>query len=347
MPDFLSALELAAGFYREIVAPLAQGVAHSAALLGAGSEVLGYDTPRSTDHDWGPRVQLFATGPAIPELRRRIEAALPATYSGWPTRIGSDRHPIGHRVEVLELGAFLVDQLGVDATGPIGTAEWLRVPQQQLLGIVRGRVYADPEGVLADVRRRLRYFPDDVWRYLLASQWRRLAQEEPFVGRTAEVGDELGSRVIAGRQVRDCMRMAFLLQRTYWPYVKWLGTVYAELPLSASLTPHLVAATAATDAVRREAALVSAYETLARQQNALGITPEVDATARRFFTRPYQVLDADRFADACRESITDPVLRELPLIGSVDQWVDSTDVLSGPIAADTRLIYAALMPVRR
>ena len=32
---------------------------YAAALVGGGSQVLGYDTPMSTDHDWGPAVTLF------------------------------------------------------------------------------------------------------------------------------------------------------------------------------------------------------------------------------------------------------------------------------------------------
>lgn len=47
------------------------------------------------------------------------------------------------------------------------------------------------------MREAVAWYPDQVWRWLLACQWRRLAQEEPFVGRAAEVGDEFGSRVLA------------------------------------------------------------------------------------------------------------------------------------------------------
>src|SRR6266508_6574753 len=54
---------------------------------------------------------------------------------------------------------------------------------------------------------RFAWYPDQVWRWLLACQWRRLDQEEPFVQRTAEAGDDLGSAVIAARLVRDTIRV--------------------------------------------------------------------------------------------------------------------------------------------
>nr|WP_309505012.1 hypothetical protein [Streptomyces sp. KM273126] len=63
MPAFIPGLELSRRFYTEAVRPLLEEVApatpHSAARIGSGSEVLGYDTARSTDHEWGPRLQLF------------------------------------------------------------------------------------------------------------------------------------------------------------------------------------------------------------------------------------------------------------------------------------------------
>jgi len=46
---------LAARYYGEVVWPLldrhAPGLPHAAALIGWGSEVLGFDSPRSTDHN--------------------------------------------------------------------------------------------------------------------------------------------------------------------------------------------------------------------------------------------------------------------------------------------------------
>jgi hypothetical protein len=42
------------------------------------------------------------------------------------------------------------------------------------------------------------------------------------------------------------------------------------------------------------------------------------------------VLGAGRFVEACLAKVQDPWLRKLDLIGAIDQFVDSTDVLSNP-----------------
>jgi hypothetical protein len=63
MPVFVSGLNLSRRFFREVVRPLLANafpaVRYAAALLGPGSEVLGFDTEMSVDHDWGPRVFVF------------------------------------------------------------------------------------------------------------------------------------------------------------------------------------------------------------------------------------------------------------------------------------------------
>jgi hypothetical protein len=57
---------------------------------------------------------------------------------------------------------------------------------------------------------------------------------------------------------------------------------------------------------------------------------------RQFQERPFRVLSADRFADACLGRVAAPTLRGLPLVGSVDQFADSSDVLSDPRRARRR-----------
>lgn len=349
---FLPGIGLSLRYYAEVVRPLLDehlaGVPHSAALLGPGSEVLGYDTGRSTDHDWGPRVLVFlAADDAARHVRRlddTLAQRLPETFRGHPTRYAvtadAGGHP-RHRVVVAGLGAWLEGQLGFDPGTGITTLDWLATPTQRLAETTAGAVFHDGLGELERVRERLAWYPPDVWRYLLACQWARIGQEEAFVGRCGEVGDELGSAVVAARLVRDVMRLCLLMARRYPPYTKWLGTAFAELPAAIGLRPTLSGALAAPDWRTREHHLCVAYETVATMHNALGSTEPLEPVVRPFFDRPFRVIGAARFARALRGTITDPALRDLPPTGAIDQLVDSTDGL-GDLRLLRRIVAAQL-----
>jgi hypothetical protein len=343
VPTFVPGLALAAATYREAVRPVLDdafpGLVHSAALIGPGSEVLGYDTARSTDHDWGPRVQLFVS-PAdadrhAHDVVETLRERMPASVAGWSTN--------GHGVEVHDLDAWLSSQLGVDPRNGMRARDWLAVPTQLLLQATAGAVFHDGLGQLEPIRAALTWYPDDVWRYVLACQWGRISEEEAFPGRCAETGDDLGSRVVTARLVRDLMRLALLIERRYPPYSKWLGTAFSQLRSAPTLGPVLSDALTAVDWPRREDALCAAYEQLARDHNRLGLAEPVEPTVRLYYDRPFRVLAAGRFADATRRAITDlEVVALPPHIGAVDQFVDSTDVLS---AADrARVAATALHP---
>jgi hypothetical protein len=335
-------LELSRGFYQEVVRPLLGDVPHSAGLLGWGSDVLGYDTERSTDHGWGPRLLVFVDrGIDRGRLAVTLGAGLPETYSGWPVRFGWDQVPVQHWVMVTTLSNWLREQVGVDASAGMSTVDWLVTPQQRLLGVVAGAVYSDDGGILGAVRERLAWYPDDEWRWLLACQWHRLAQEEAFVARTAEVGDDLGSSVVAGRLVREVMRLALLLERRYVPYSKWLGTAFARLPHLDDLPAQLSSAVTAPSTGVREDALAAAYMALAERHDRASLTERLPPTIGNYHSRPARVLMADRFTDALLATVDDAALRRLPLIGAIDQHTDSTDLLDDPrVFRRTASLYA-------
>jgi hypothetical protein len=345
---FESGIELNRRFYDDVVGPIMAPWVHSAALVGWGSDVLGYDTERSTDHGWGPRLQVFVGEGDAPAARTALDADLPETFAGRPVRYGWDEWPVRHHVDIAPIGTWLHGQLGYNASeSNVSTLDWLVTPQQKLLEVVRGAVYHDGLGTLEPLRAELAYFPDDVWAWMLACQWRRVWQEEPFTGRTAEVGDEIGSRLLAARLAREAMRLHFLYAREYWPYTKWFGTAYARLPDAADVLPSLNDAVAATDFPTREKALTRVYETMARMHNNSGLPFVDDPTVRPFYGRPFLVPQSDRFVDACLAAVTDELLRPLPLVGSIDQFVDSTDVLSRPDdAVRLRAMYEAGSPRR-
>lgn len=351
---FLPGIELCRAFYHEVVAPIVAeafpALAYAAALIGPGSEVLGFDSERSTDHHWGPRLLLFLSNADhvahAQALYDTLAQRLPVSFRGYPTNWGPpdeygvcllqavEQGPVAHRVDVEPLGAWLRDVLGFDPRNGVDLADWLLTPSQRLLSVTAGAVYHDDPGDLTRVRDALAWYPHDVWLYLIAAAWSRIADGESFPGRTAEVGDHLGSRVATARLAREVMRLCLLLERRYPPYAKWLGTAFAQLPIASVVGPALEAACAATTWPEREAQLVTAYKAVAALHNASGNTAPLDPDPRPYWSRPYRVLMAGRFAGATHAAIQDERVRALPRrLGSIDHLTDNTAVLEQPTLA--------------
>ena len=350
MAEFIPGLELSGQYYWEAVRPILDAdypdLAHSAGLIGAGSEVLGFDTEMSADHNWGPQVILYLSeadhARLAGELHEMLGYKLPFSYRGYATHFerapeepgtlvpgSASRRPIHHLVHITTLHAFVKRHTGVDLEEVLTILDWLTLPEQKLRALVSGAVYHDGLNVLEPMRERFAYYPHDVWLYLLSAQWQRIGQEEPFVGRAGTVGDEVGSVVIAARLVHDIMQLCFLMEKQYAPYSKWFGSAFAQLDCAGRLTPVLERVLRSAGWQEREQCLIEAYEMAAAMHNALGITEPVPARVSRFHNRPFLVIQGGDIASAIWDAIDDAEVLALPYgLGKIDQYVNSTDVLS-------------------
>src|SRR5258708_5060556 len=202
MPEFVRGLDLNWAFYREAVQPLLTerfpDLAYAAALIGDGSDVLGYDTPRSTDHEWGPRLLLFLPDGSHPELGVAIEdvlrAELPVAFGGYPTSFGPRdgqgvRLPVAgaagqvtHHVDIWTLRTFTRAQLGIEPGQPLRAIDWLALPEQMLLQVTGGGGFPHWLGGLNSQRERLRSYPHPPPPFLLARPARRPPQIQPLLG---------------------------------------------------------------------------------------------------------------------------------------------------------------------
>ena len=348
VPKFVPGLKLSRLFYRKIVQPILDrefpGLRYSAALIGWGSEVLGFDTPMSRDHHWGPRVLLFLSTQDYPGFHEQIERVLsnnlPSEFLGYSTNFSKPepngvRHPeqlatgpVNHMIQIYTPSGFLRTRLGFDVSQTISVFDWLTFPQQRLLELTSGEVFHDGIGELKNIRKRFSYYPRDIWLYLLAAQWIRISQEEAFVGRTGDVDDELGSQIVGTRIVRELMKLSFLLERQYAPYSKWLGSAFSKLKIAKSLKPLLVEVLSAPNWKLREQWLSKAYSIVVKKQNSLRITKALSVDTTNYFGRPYLVIHADEIAIAIMQAIRDPEVRKIRTrVGAIDQFTDSTDVI--------------------
>jgi hypothetical protein len=346
----MSGGELARRFHADVVAPLlAQAMprlGYAAGRLGSGSDVLGLDDAMSRDHDWGCRLTLVvdeADRDAVPHVAELLDRELPGSYRGHPVRFpvtwDSSRT---HNVDVATVAGFATGRLGVDPTGGMPVLDWLVLTGQSVLEVIAGPVFTDRTTELAPLRAALRWYPPDIERYVLAAGWGRLSQEMPMVGRTAERGDELGSRLLCARLADDLMWLAFAVSRRWPPYAKWRGTAFRSLDVAREAAGPLAAAATAPDWRDRESGLAGACEVLLNAQRARGL-PAPASAVTRFWDRPYRTVD-DAVSQVLLADITDPQVTGLPAsIGSIEQWVGSVDFLSSPARrAALRAAYVAL-----
>jgi hypothetical protein len=363
MPEFIKGRELSRIFYDEAVRPLLNehfpDLPHTAGCFGNGSDVLGFDTEMSRDHDWGPTVHLILYDEDInkvDDIREIMATKLPVEIRGYSTHFGhhdsdgtqvmnapTDGH-INHRVHVQTLRKYMAQHLNWNINHELDTADWLSFPSQVLRSIKDAWVHHDSSGEWTAMRDKLAWYPHDVWLYLMAASWIRISQEDHLMGRAGDVGDELGSHLIASRLIRDIMFLCCLQERQYAPYPKWFGTAFQQLECAANLTPILWRVQLGDTWQVREQALCEAGEYIARKHNALQITESIEETASQFFDRPFRVLHTMGADRVLLNAITDPEVKritELPsIIGSIDHFSDSTDLRSHLVwRAKIRTLY--------
>lgn len=347
MKRFISGLELSEKAYEKVIRPLLEEhyphLVYSAARLGKGSEILGFDDQISMDHDWGVKLQLFLKPEDIKlkeELLKLFSVSLPEKIEGILTNfseLGTDgsavlkkrenNEKINHGIEITTIQTYFKIFLGLDPHQILSAIDWLVIPEQRLLSLTQGKVFYDQLN-LNEIRKKFAYYPYDVWLFILMSQFKLIAEEEPFVGRTGFRNDDMGSRLIATRQVQRIMQLVFYLEKKYTPYSKWFGTAFTQLQSAPKLLPILEYVLEAKDWKKREKYLSQAYEMVVEEFNKLHITKYFEPKVKKFWSRPFDVIDSHEISNALKEKIQDKKLLKIgKMIGKIDQITNSVDIL--------------------
>ena len=175
--NFIPGLQLSAAFYADAVAPLMRthfpDVQYAAARIGPGSDVLGFDDARSTDHFWGPLLHLFLREEdythCAEQINQTLATELPLHVLGFPTNFrpfaGEEAHlghlghmqavsspPVNHGVMLATVSGYFRGYLGVDPLQTLAPIDWLVMSEQHLLMLTRGAVFHDAPGQLTQAR---------------------------------------------------------------------------------------------------------------------------------------------------------------------------------------------------
>jgi Domain of unknown function (DUF4037) len=323
---FIPGLELNEGFFHDVVSPILKRerptLRYSCGLLGYGSDVLGFDTAVSMDHNWGPRLQIFIAQQDFPataeDLNALLRDRLPTEYRDFPTNFtlpGYDgtqsmepaaAPPVNHLIEIATVPEYFSRYLGIDAAKEPTPSEWTSLADQKLLEVTSGRVFHDGLDELNAARARFAVLPRAALLERLMRLWKSVEEDEPLVGRTAALRTLDGTKILAARLVETCMKICMYLEGRYIPYRKWLYRAFEMTHAYAGVHPLCMDVLFDNDPITIERGLVALYEKVVDIHNRRGDLPHLANRARNFHGRPYRVIFAETIVAALRDAIDHP-----------------------------------------
>jgi hypothetical protein len=345
---FIPGLLLSELFYNDVVYSILLKnfpyLKYSAGLIGYGSEIIGFDDAQSRDHMWGPRLYIFLDEKDYTALHKEmlqiITENLPYTFKGYsvnfskpdpndggvqtPEHITSGK--INPLIWITTINKFFREYLNTDPYSKLEFDSWLTIPEHRLLAVTSGKIFHDDLN-LQSIRGKFKYYPEEVWLYMLASQWQKISQEEAFPGRCNSVNDKLGSQIVLTRIVHNLIYLCFIMEKQYATYNKWFGSLFKRLKIAKVLEPILEECLTVSTWQEQETLLCKAYSIIAEKHNSLKITEQLEISTRNYFERPYKVLFAPRFVNTIDKviKVKYPTMSD-NYIGSVNQFSDTPDI---------------------
>ncbi len=250
-----SIIDISRTFFHDVVEPILirrfpDQLAQTAfGIFGYGSEAMGLDDAYSRDHHFGLRIDALmpdalwqAYGTAMMEA---VTQELPDRFMGHSLREG---HLAGSGLACDSLEAFLRRTIGL-TTAPVTWTDWLALPEEDIIHIVNGEVWRDDRGEFTRLRQAFAvYYPEPVRIRRIAHWCRYFSGMGVYALRRALLRNNAYYANIAfSRSVRWGVQLAFMLERVYYPYDKWIMHAFANLPRMYPRMGHLVDEAVALD----------------------------------------------------------------------------------------------------
>ncbi|MFN8456411.1 MAG: DUF4037 domain-containing protein [Anaerolineae bacterium] len=137
------------------------------------------------------------------------------------------------------MSAFLARTIGLDRP-PQTYQEWLNLPEEDITHIINGELWHDPAGKFTAIRTAfLQYYPEPVRLRRIAHWCRYFSGMGTYALKRAILrNNEFYATTTFSKAVRWGIQLAFMLEKQYYPYDKWLIAYFKHLPrLYQSLGP--------------------------------------------------------------------------------------------------------------
>lgn len=195
------------------------------ALVGTGSECLGFDDAISEDHDFTKRCQLFLPADIYETNKERLQSYFKNYAYGT--------------VQVECISEFY-QRYTLYPEGPQCEKEFRRVPQDLLCTATNGEVFLDNFGSFTHIRQRLlAYYPEDIHLRKIAYELNQLAQSGQYnLPRMLQRDDTIAASLALHQFVHHYMLLVHLFNKSYAPFYKWLYRHSCTLPILGNTVKH-------------------------------------------------------------------------------------------------------------
>ncbi|MEM7034951.1 MAG: DUF4037 domain-containing protein [Chloroflexota bacterium] len=233
-----SIIDISRDFFAQIVKPILEEsfpeeTAQTAfGIFGYGSEVLRMDDKFSRDHHWGLRIDALMPDAVFQEksqaMMQVLAENLPESFQGHALREG---HLAGAGLSPDSLIACLDRTIGLQHA-PKTYIEWLNIPEEDIIHLTNGEVWHDPQGSFSAIRNTFnQYYPEPVRLRRIAHWCRYFSGMGTYALKRAILRqNEVYAVTRFATALRLGIQLAFLLDKQYFPYDKWLMAYFEKLP---------------------------------------------------------------------------------------------------------------------
>ena len=271
------------------------------ALVGVGSECLGFDDEISEDHDFSSRCQLFLDDSDYKTYKSDLESSLKIFCKDLES-LTSNLKDVN--VEIMPISNFY-KYYTLFENGPKTESEYRKVPMDLLCVATNGKVFLDNLGKFSEIRNRLlNFYPEDIRLKKIAFQLNKMAQSGQYnYSRMIKRGDTVAANIAQGEFVKHYLEFVHLLNKKYMPFYKWSYRSACSLEILGNFTQENLKKLSEASIYEKESLIEEICLTVVNTLNKLGLSnSKID-----FLT--YQ-------AEEVRKNILNPSLR------NEDSWIE-------------------------
>lgn len=212
------------------------------ALVGTGSECLGFDDSTSEDHDFSSRCQLFLNKDDYNLYQENLNKVFKIFLSSLKEKLITENNLIKNIAENMNLEIISISDFYKYYTlfenGPRTIYEYRKVPMDLLCVATNGKVFMDNLGEFSKIRNRLlEFYPEDIRLKKIAFQLNKMAQSGQYnYNRMLKRDDIVASNIAQAEFVNHYLNLVHLLNRKYMPFYKWAYKSASTLPILGDFT---------------------------------------------------------------------------------------------------------------